>query len=418
MSTTRNIKDVRDQFNRGTKEGLFDKGINAIIETVEEPYSSDLLKVRNKMNSGINAVIREMENPVSQIDEDFQLKNFKKIIATTFIPDLLINKEEFTYDDFTAYIDKAVRLNAFNVVRAHIYAVWSAEVNQLIYMPHPRIDGKYDLTKYVKKYQDTIVKRLKYIKETGIVPWIDIINGGSNARWARYFLNPDLNSFDTHPWNQSIWHAYEYVNEPPPEGPQYKQTLKWFNAFFDEMVSLVEREVPGCMWSAHETKAGTNWHRKVYYAALKRNGVDSARITTNLDMTENEYPYAFADFNQKLHREGIIPDIMMLRVDGLYNKERYDYYRSELADDNNNNFKIIPDLKGTDKPLPVIMSGDGSAFPNPDVGYNLNGVYELIDIMKRDNHLGIEVNLGTWPDKHISEVDLGTASRIAERARN
>lgn len=280
------------------------------------------------------------------------------------IPALLV-RHNIETDDIEKYLlDKMVRKESGNTLRAFLDAGWTKAIDKNIHRPIKKknngkyklpklVDEAFDMNKNVKTewieqasvdmvncinplWLEQAVKRINAVVERhvffiGTLRDNTTIHNYPNSHWAIHWLNPINNTRNTHPKSLSLYHYYEHWNgdSPAPPEMQLKQRVTGIlaEAFYDCILGLIKARIPRKYWkyfgveAGNEVPARTGWHHRMDGIVKKhkiprkmKNGHTHYRRITSMYNANNKWFYYNSpvsdNFNYFVHGRSSVAKIV------------------------------------------------------------------------------------------------------------
>ena len=101
---------------------------------------------------------------------DFHYPECGIVFSPFFAKCALINRSEYTTQDFKDFIDEVARYNLANCMRSFLYGVWipGSATSQVVHFPHPKRDGKFVLEEINQEWLNQLIDRVGYVVDRGI----------------------------------------------------------------------------------------------------------------------------------------------------------------------------------------------------------------------------------------------------------
>ncbi|MCK5615321.1 hypothetical protein KAR91_76360, partial [Candidatus Pacearchaeota archaeon] len=212
------------------------------------------------------------ELPVkTKLSEELEYHRIEKICSPFFLKGALCLRpdlENYTEEDFKAVIDYIAEHDLANVIRVLLIMNFGWELNAAeILMPHPIIDGLYDLHTINPVWEAQVFRRLDYMVERRITVRL-IINDGSGLRaWHSHYLDGDNNrGWDGRPTYRDRygWTHWVHLSDPtygtPDERARYKATRDYLLTFYNWLFPKLEKYKPYIIVENNEIEAYATWH--------------------------------------------------------------------------------------------------------------------------------------------------------------
>jgi len=355
-----------------------------------------------------------------KIKEAYRYFNSGIICSPFYIPDIIINKSEFTEDDFKGFIRKIADENLANVLRFDPWGIWRpAEVtSKVIFFMHPKINGKYNLHDWDPVWKDQVLRRIAYIREAEIVPCIDFANNSHYHMpdpWRWHWLyrenNDGYNGLRTHTDSRVYTHFYEWSYF----GPSWRETLaiekvgeEAWESMSEEERSALEAEMTEDMMSDEQVEDMMQCRAtQEYYAETETRLISEIRKEigdffmighNEVDGTIGYHDWRRKNIYKTIPRNRLVSSLLFA-----------DFYREKASIWNH----YIPSIHGVDTierywksmtdeapDVPCLFSGDGYVWePNDEK------LSQLCREIKAHGHVGYERNDGFWKHTSFDQLD-------------
>ena len=206
-----------------------------------------------------------------KLSENLTYHKLGKIYSAFFLKGGLClkpNLENYTEEDFKTVIDYIAENDLSNVVRVFFWMNfgWEANANEIV-MPHPMVNGRYDLHTINPLWRDQIFRRLDYIVERRLTVRLIINDGCSNRGWHSHWLDGDNN----HGWNGKPtyqdkygWTHWVHLQDPnygnPDERARYAATRDYLLFMYEWIFTRLEKYKPYIIIDNNEVESYATWH--------------------------------------------------------------------------------------------------------------------------------------------------------------
>lgn len=324
--------------------------------------------------------------PVTKIPEELTYRECRKIVTNFLVVNLGISKL-YKLEDIDWFAEECAKAKN-NWIRFMSAAVYGRPTKDNFIMPYIKTpDRKFQLEITNSAHVATLRERKECFNKRRIFTAIEALDdcsthagpGHANGWWADHWMNRKNNVNDTRPYNNSIYHYYENLDKPDPQGRQCKNVKKFQEGYVHHIVE--ELDNPYTMWGiCNEAKAGHQWHR-IYQKILEEHGVPKWRILCSTNY-------------KNWYKDKMLYTFMTCSIHGNGSLEEY-----------KNNKRYMPANK------PWLPSCDGR---EPLVGNNAVGLLEQIF---NDKNMGLENNdrpMYHAGDKTFRLLDWDTARKLGE----
>lgn len=269
----------------------------------------------------------------------------------------LINKAEYSEEDFIKFIDWLAENNACNCLKVFLEGQWGYDTYDLIHLPHPYNSRtrEFNIMKFNMEWWETILKRLHEIEKRKIRPIVitDWLVNNMHSHWLAQDRNTGWYGQKTY-WDKDygLWQWEEYADADPEALKEYREgkinratAEEWIRQYaacrgyqlwrYNWIYSKLEQEFgKWIMYHHNEVPAGGNWH------GIKAQIMDSHGIPKRRRITST-----YMDF---MVEKNEIANNYILDFHGVKRKEQYLEVKKALLDH--------------DRTDPVIVSPDGYGF--------------------------------------------------------
>ena len=184
-------------------------------------------------------------NQIPQFDMMYSYQETGKFYSPFFFKGALFLKEDlehYTTADFQKSINEIAENNYGNVVRMILWYVTNdPDVNdEVIDMPHPKVNGRYNLHQINYVWWNKVKERVKYCAERNITVALILNHQGTIRNWNYQWLNPNnnwgWNGVSTYDDKES-WTYWVYIDDDSSltatEYAQYAATRDYLLFMYD-----------------------------------------------------------------------------------------------------------------------------------------------------------------------------------------
>jgi len=225
-----------------------------------------------------------------KFDKDLSWKSTHKFYSGVFNKgalflrdDAVFNQPHYHERDFKQYINEAASENWFNVMRAFGWYNAGAAKNHEINMPHPLVNGLFDLHTISMRWWEQVERRIEYVAERGGLVSFNIDDQGTTRRWNDLWLHESNN----HGWNGRKtyfdpygWFKWVHYADGQPEDIKdfregrigeaeawsiiwkYTATRDYLLYMYDWMLERLAPYKASLLMENNEVDAGVTWHDK------------------------------------------------------------------------------------------------------------------------------------------------------------
>lgn len=214
--------------------------------------------------------------PKTKLSENLTYHKTGKIYSAFFLKGGLCLKpdlENYTEEDFKTVIDYIAKHDLSNVIRVFFWMNfgWEANAKEIV-MPHPIVNGRYDLHTINPLWEAQVFRRLDYMVERRLTVRL-IINDGCGIRgWHSHWLDGD-NNWGWRDKNGELkptyrdkygWTHWVHLQDPnygnPDERARYAATRDYLLFMYDWIFKRLEKYKPYIIIDNNEVESYATWH--------------------------------------------------------------------------------------------------------------------------------------------------------------